>query len=253
LERSQQNAIVSSTPKVFPSPPTSILSDASRRYTEREFSLILSKAAELAGSFNSVRRIEDGLTLKEITSIGSEAGLDAESIARAARRIPDERPRSVLSQAIGGVLRDQRAFDLPGALTDERARRILNSARTVLRTHGVGDAGASGVSWSTKAGHVFVSAQGDGAETRVQVSVDHRAYLVGPLILGSAGALAVLYTAIAAGDSGFANPYLVLAGGAGVTAACVWFAVRRIAGKTRATLLSLIDAISESVDRDRAS
>jgi len=229
------------------------LSDASKRYTEREFSLILSKAAELAGSSNSVSRIEDGLTLKEITSIGAEAGLDADSIARAARLIPDESRRAVLSQAMGGVLRDRRAFDLPGALTDESARRILNSARTVLQTHGVGDAGASGVSWSTKAGHVFVSAQGDGAETRVQVTVDHRAYLVGPLILGSAGVLAVLYTAIAAGDSGFANLYLVLAGGAGVTAACVWFAVRRIAGKTRATLERLIDAISESVDRECAS
>jgi hypothetical protein len=77
--------------------------------------------------------------------------------------------------------------------------------------------------------------------------------LVGALILGSAGVVAVLYTAIAAGDSGFANPYLVLAGGAGLTAAYVWSAVRRIAAKTRATLERLIDAISESVDREGAS
>ena len=229
------------------------MKDASKRYTEREFSLILSKAAELAGSSNLVSRIEDGLTLKEITSIGAEAGLDADCIVRAARLIPADGRPSVLSKAIGGAFRDRRAFDLPGELTDESARRILNSARRVMQSHGVGDAGASGVSWSTKAGHVFVSAQGDRAETRVQVSVDHRAALVGALILGSAGVVAVLYTAIAAGDSGFANPYLVLAGGAGLTAAYVWSAVRRIAAKTRATLERLIDAISESVDREGAS
>src|SRR5687768_8058131 len=64
---------------------TSPVSDASKRYTEREFSLILSKAAELSGSSNAVGRIEDGLALTEITSIAAEAGLDADSIARAAR------------------------------------------------------------------------------------------------------------------------------------------------------------------------
>lgn len=229
------------------------MSDASKRYTEREFSLILSKAAELAGSSNSVSRFEDGLTLEEITSIGAEAGLDADSISRAARLIPDESRPSILRQAIGGALREQRAFELPSELTDESARRILNSVRSVLQTHGVGDAGASGVSWSARAGNVFVSAQGDGAETRVQLTVDHRARLVLHLILASFLVVAVLNTAVAAGDSGFANPYLVLAGGAGVTVAYVWSAVRRLARKTRVTLERLIDSISESVDRERAS
>jgi hypothetical protein len=230
------------------------LSDASKRYTEREFSLILSKAAELAGSSNSVARSEDGLTLKEITSIAAEAGLDADSIARAARLIPDEGHPSVLHQVMGGALRVRRGFDLPGELTTERAQRILNSARRAMQTHGVGDADSSGVSWTTRqAGHVFVSAQGEAAETRVQVTVDHRALLILPLLLGSVGVFATLYTAIAAGDSGFANPYLVLAAGAGTTAALVWSAVRRITGKARATLERLIEAIGESSDRERAS
>jgi hypothetical protein len=228
------------------------LSDASKRYTEREFSLILSKAAELAGSSNPVGRIEDGLTLKEITSIAAEAGLDADAIARAARLIPDEGQPSVLHQVMGGALRVRRGFDLPGELTKERAQRILNSARRAMQTHGVGDADTSGVSWSTSGGHVFVSAHGDAAETRIQVTVDHRAALIGPFLLGGVGVVAALYTAIAAGDSGFANPYLVLVGGAGITAALVWSAVRRITGKTRATLERLIEAIGESSDRERA-
>jgi hypothetical protein len=229
------------------------LSDAPKRYTEREFSLILAKAAELAGSSHAVGRSEDGLTLKEITSIAAEAGLDADSIARAARLIPDEGQPSVLHQVMGGALRVRRGFDLPGELTNERAQRILNSARRATQTHGVGDADSSGVSWNTRAGHVFVSAQGAAAETRIHVTVDHRAALIVPFLLGGVGVVATLYTAVAAGDSGFANPYLVLAGGWGIAAALVWSAVRRIARKTRATLERLIEAIGESSDRERAS
>jgi hypothetical protein len=229
------------------------LSDVSKRYTEREFSLILSKAAELAGSSSSVGRVEDGLTLKEITSIAAEAGLDADSIARAARLIPDEGHPSVLHRVMGGALRVQRGLDLPGELTNERAQRILNSARRAMQTHGIGDADTSGVSWTTRDGHVFVSAHGEAAETRVQVTVDHRAALIGPIMLGGVGLVATLYTAVAAGDSGFANPYLVLAGGWGITAALVWSAVRRITRKTRTTLVRLIEAIGESSDRERAS
>lgn len=229
------------------------MSDASKRYTEREFSLILSKAAELAGASNSVGRIEDGLTLREITSIAAEAGLDPDSIARAARLVDEGQP-SVLHQIMGGAMRVQRGFDLPGELTNERAQQILSAARRTIQTHGVGEANASGVSWSARApGHVFVSAHGEAGETRVQVTVDRRAAIILPILLGGVGAVATLYMAVAAGDSGFLNPYLVLAGGWGSTAALAWSAVRRIAGKTRATVARLIEAISESSDRDRST
>ena len=232
------------------------MSDASKRYTEREFSLILAKAAELAGSSNPVGRSEDGLTLKEITSIAAEAGLDADSIARAARLLPEEGQPSVLHHVTGGALRVRRSFDLPGELTNERAQRILSAARRTMQDHGVGEATSSGVSWSTGVGHVFVSAHDDAAETRVEVTVDRRAALVLPILLGGVGGVVVLYTAVAAGDSGLgglANPYVVLAGGAATTAVLVWSAVRRITRKARATLERLIEAIAESSDRERAS
>jgi hypothetical protein len=225
------------------------LSDASKRYTEREFSLILAKASELSGSSSSVGRIEDGLTLDEITSIAAEAGLDADSIARAARLIPDEDQPSVLNKAMGGALRLRRSFDLPGQLTNERAQRILNSARTAMQTHGVGGGDSSGVSWNTTAGHVFVSAQGAPGETRIQVTVNRRAALIGPIMLGCVGVVATLYTGVAAGDGGFANPYLVLAGGWGLTAALAWSAVRRITRNAQATLERIIESISESSGR----
>ena len=89
--------------------------------------------------------------------------------------------------------------------------------------------------------------------THFVAPAERRAALIVPILFGGVGVVAVLYTAVAAGDSGFANPYLVLAGGAATTAALVWAAVRRITGKTRATLERLIEAIGESSDRERAS
>ncbi len=233
---------------------TDALSDASKRYTEREFSLILSRAAELAGSPNAVSRIEDGLTLNEIKAIAAEAGLDPDLIARAARLIPVEDPPSVLRRVTGGAFRVRRAFDLPGELTNDRAQQILNSVRRTMQTHGVGDASSAGVSWSTSgAPEIFVSAHGEGAETRVEITVNRRAALVLPFMIGGVGVVATLNAAVAAGDSGFINPYLVLASGAAITAGLAWSAMRRIAGRTRATIERLIEAIGEAADRDRPS
>jgi hypothetical protein len=226
------------------------VSDDSKKYSEREVSLILSKAVELTGSSNPVGGVEDGLTLEEIASIAAEAGVDPNSIARAARLVRDEVPPSALRRIMGGDLHLRRRFDLPGELTAARAQRIVSLARSQTQTHGAGGADSTGVSWSTRsAGHVFVSAHGEAAETRVQITVDNRAAFLGTLFLGTLGAMATLYAAVAAGDSGFVNPYLILAGGGGITAAWVWSAMRRITRKTRATLEGLIDAIGESVDR----
>jgi hypothetical protein len=120
-----------------------------------------------------------------------------------------------------------------------------------MKTHGDGGANVSGMSWSTKAGNVFVSGHGDGPETRVQVVVDNRGALIVPLTLGAAGLVAAPYAAIAADGGG--NAYLVLAAGVGITAALVWYTLRRITGKTRATIENLIEAIGEALDRERAS
>ena len=227
------------------------MSDGFRRYTEREFTLILSKAAELDGSSRSIDRIEDGLTIEEIKSIAAGVGLDPDSVVRAARLVPEEVRPSLLRRAIGGGLRDRRAFTLPGELTAERAQRLLAAVRSTMKTHGEGDASASGVSWSTKGGTIFVSAQGDGAETRVEVYVDKRGAVIVPLMLGAGGPVVALYAAIAAGDGGFANPYLVLAGGVGISAALAWSALRGIARRTRATLENLVEAIGDALDRER--
>ena len=223
------------------------MSQKERAYTNEEFVLILKKAAELAGSSGSRGR-KASLTIEEIKSIAAEAGLDSDLVARAARLFQDEVHPSFMRRIVGGAFRVRKDFSLPGELTDERAQRLLTSARSAMLSHGEGDTNASGVSWSTnEPGHVFVSAHGAGAETRVQVAVDNRRALLLPIMLGPAGLVATLYAAIAAGDSGLVNPYLVLAGGGGITVAWVWSTLRRITEKTRATLENLIEAIADAL------
>jgi hypothetical protein len=216
-----------------------------RTYTDDEFARIFEKAAELAGSPRSISRIENGLTMEEIKSIAAEAGLDPDLVGRAVRLVSHERRPSLVQRIIGGPFRVRRDFSLLGELTDERAQRLLTSARSAMQTRGEGDGDAAGVSWSTKEfSHVFVSAYGEGAETRVQVAVDNRPALLIPIILGTAGLVAVLYAAIAAGDNGFGNPYFILFGGWVITAAWVWSALRGIARKTRATFESVVEALA---------
>lgn len=61
--------------------------DKKRRYSEEEFALILRKASEIQlseGRPKGTPEAGSGLTLQEIRSIASEAGIDPEAVTRAA-------------------------------------------------------------------------------------------------------------------------------------------------------------------------
>ncbi|MGH7472236.1 MAG: hypothetical protein ACRENP_30160, partial [Longimicrobiales bacterium] len=59
---------------------------AERRYSEREFALILKHAAELQEGLSSAPRGE--FTLSEIQNIAAAAGIDAQNVLDAARALP---------------------------------------------------------------------------------------------------------------------------------------------------------------------
>ena len=62
-----------------------------RRYSDREFALILRRAAELQETVQE-ESASGGLTLAEIKGIGAAAGIDPELIAQAANALPPEEP-----------------------------------------------------------------------------------------------------------------------------------------------------------------
>jgi len=141
-----------------------------RRYTEEEFALILRKASELQESPTeaSGRRGGQGLSLEEIQSIASEAGIDPHAVSRAAALLGSmewEEQKGLAAAIFGGPGTYHLSFEVPGRLPPEEYRRILELIRKVLEHQGEASEVLGGVEWKT-AGQVSVvnvniSPQGD--------------------------------------------------------------------------------------------
>ena len=81
------------------------MSESTREFTDREFALILSKAAELARSSGAAERPAAGFSLEEMKAIAAEAGLDPVLVERAARLIPSDSSGSRIERMLGGPVK----------------------------------------------------------------------------------------------------------------------------------------------------
>ena len=97
------------------------ISEDGRAYTDREFALILSRAAELTGPSDAVGRPSAGFSLEEVKAIAAEAGLDPVLVERAARQIPVDSRVSWLQRVLGGSVRYRLDAHFRTELTDESA------------------------------------------------------------------------------------------------------------------------------------
>ncbi|MCJ7629849.1 MAG: hypothetical protein MUO50_15850, partial [Longimicrobiales bacterium] len=125
-----------------------------RRYSEEEFALILRKASEiqLSSGNQSARLGTGGLTLEEIRSIATEAGIDPEAVTRAASVLGamkwDE--KAGLAAAIfGGPGKFHLDCELPGRLPPEEMGRILEQIRRAAEHQGEASEVLGGVEWKT--------------------------------------------------------------------------------------------------------
>ena len=101
-----------------------------RRYSEEEFALILSKASEIQRSSGGQAEGlgPGGLTLEEIQSIATEAGIDAEAVTRAASILGALEPEEKAGLArliFGGPSTFHLDCEIPGRLQPEEIGRIL--------------------------------------------------------------------------------------------------------------------------------
>ncbi len=227
-----------------------IISKEPRVYTEREFALILAKAAELAGSAPSTEVRADGLSLDDVKAIAAEVGLDPALVERAAHLVPQVSRSSLLERMVGGPFSSDVDLHFPVEFTRERAEHLLAVARSTLGRHGEGEVTASGMSWS--AGVVYASAHPEGDGTRVRVVVKNRSRLLLPIMFGSMSVVVVILVAVAAGGGGEAN-YFVLAGGLSAVGAAVWGSLRKTARDTLDKLDRIVGALSRLLDRESAS
>jgi hypothetical protein len=125
-----------------------------RRYSEEEFALILRKASEiqLSDRGSAGEGTAGGLTLDEIRSIAAEAGINPESVTRAASIMGamewDEK-RSFMSTVFGGPSKFHLDCEIPGRIPPEEMGRILEQIRRAAEHQGEASEVLGGVEWKT--------------------------------------------------------------------------------------------------------
>ena len=125
-----------------------------RRYSEDEFALILRKASEIQLSDGGPPGggTTGGLTLDEIRSIATEAGIDPEAVTRAASimgALEWDENASLVSAIFGGPSKFHLDCEIPGRLPPEEMGRILEHIRRAAEHQGEASEVLGGVEWKT--------------------------------------------------------------------------------------------------------
>lgn len=154
-----------------------------KRYSEEEFALILKKASEIqtsSGGGSTSLTGGGGFTLDEMKSIAAEAGIDPETVSRAAAVVGAmawEEKRGLAATIFGGPSKFHLDCELPGRIPEEEMGRILDQIRRAAEHQGEASEILGGVEWKTVGElsiiNVNISPRGD--STSVQIVGDRSA------------------------------------------------------------------------------
>lgn len=229
-----------------------------RSYSDREFALILNRAAELSTSTDVSQRRRTGLTLEEIKAIATEAGFEPELIERAARQVPAGPDDSRVERAIGGPLKHELIAHFDERLTDERAAHLLAIVRATVDHQGEGESTAAGISWNSvgEGSQLFVTAHSEDERTRLRVVVNRRDALVitGALSMTAGVLVPAVVTSILDMESLVMNAAVFAGGfGASLAAARGFWAVttERLRERTGAIMDKLSEGLAQSAKAER--
>ncbi len=235
-----------------PPPDTSTMSpsDDERRYSDREFALILRAAAEV-GAGPTPASPREGLTLAEIRQIAAEVGIDPERVSRAAALLPSGRETALL-RLIGGNPRQRMEQTVAGLVPPAGLSRMVEVARRVLDTQGETREVLGGVEWKagTSTFDPSVSITPRSGETVVHVSTNGTeamlAYLAG-IGLPVGGVITVILGKFVFGETGGGIAAAALSGftPAFLFARALW---SRSAGRWRERLLHLMEALTREAE-----
>ena len=148
--------------------------DDSRRFDEREFSLILRKAAELQES-DANRPARAGLTLREIEAIAAEAGIDVRHVRGAVLALRDGASHP-WRRILGPSSHIHAQTSVTSEYNGEALAAIVDAAQAETGRAGSAREVLGGIEWNGRdtMGTVQVTARRRGAETRIQVSTDRK-------------------------------------------------------------------------------
>jgi hypothetical protein len=169
----------------------------SRRYSEREFAMILRKASELQETGDHPPRASEGLSLPEIQQIAEEAGIDPGLIARAAGLVDQggDGVRGSLWFGPSPTLHLNAWLD--GELSTEDLSRMMDLIRYEVTQPGTVHEVLGSVMWkseSTETGLEVRFTPRDG-RTHIEVLSDHRVIRTAFYVAGGmAGFLATMVT-----------------------------------------------------------
>ena len=164
-----------------------------RRYSEREFALILKHAAELQEGLNTAAPHGE-FTLEEIQSIAAAAGIDAQNVQEAARALPaPERESNVLR---GPASRFEFSEFIPGEIGPGVIEDIIDAARTETGADGSVTQVLDSVEWRAKdADGTLVIVTRRNGRARLKVIVDgsrrENSIIAMGIMLGTFGIMSV--------------------------------------------------------------
>jgi hypothetical protein len=145
-------------------------SSSERRFSDREIQAILSRAAELQRRRGNRSDSPDGsepsgVSLAELQSVATEAGLDPALVQQAATELEYRGARGRTSPLLGERTLQESRRHLDAQLTEEDLQELLVTLDTVAGEAGQGTVSRSTLSWSTDT----AIAMRNGYHTRVQV------------------------------------------------------------------------------------
>ena len=225
-------------------------SDDERRYSDEEFSLILKAASEEEAGLAAAPP-QQGLTLAEIQQIATEAGIDANSVSRAAALLPSMHGETA-NRLIGASPRHRLEHTISGVVPAGDLVRVIDVARRALDMQGETREVMGGVEWKASSGTttVVVSIRPGEDETRLQASCDRTEAAAGiyagvGMAVGGAIALFLAKLVFGETDAGIVASILTGFPAALVAARTVW---KRSARAWRERLFGLMHVMSKEAE-----
>ena len=140
-----------------------------RRYNEKEIAAIFEQAAKDFEAAQQQMRASDGLTLKEIEEIASEAGISADFVKRAASKVDLRRDSPATKKLLGLPTQVNRVIELPQDFGDEEWDRLIVEFHDSYGLVGTIQEQRDGRirSWVTEKVQVYLEPTGSGKRLRV--------------------------------------------------------------------------------------
>lgn len=129
------------------------MSGTDPKYTDQEVQAIIKNALVLQRKnvLAMQRESQEGLTISDIESIGSDVGISPEHIRQAVVDLATETKKGLADKFLGGSANPEVKTVLPIAVEERELKRALMMMPSVTGDEGAGDAFGSSLRWTTSA------------------------------------------------------------------------------------------------------